>query len=236
MSCAPQIEAASVVKSYYRVRQALGYMGVALPVLLIATGLLGNAQLEPSVSDFFHTLNRDIFVGTMCAISVFLLVYDGYDRADGEWFSDNWVTTVAGIAGLGVAFFPNESPTGQVATLAQQFVGIGISPLIHYSSCLVFFYCMGHICMFKFSKTTTSWRRKWYLVCGWIIVFSGLFVGITSYLKHEGSPDVQAFILGYNVVFWIEAVGVWAFSSAWIIKGRGDRTRLGRMLTPAGMP
>ena len=147
-----------VIRSYYRVRQALGWLGLSFPVLLIVTGLLSNARLEPSVSDFFHTLNRDIFVGVMTAISVFLLVYDGYEREEGEWLSDNWITTIAGIAGLGVAFFPNESPTGQVATLAQQFVGVGLSPLIHYSSCLVFFYCMGHICMFKFSKTTNSWN------------------------------------------------------------------------------
>ena len=221
-----QEKAVTAVRSYYRVRQALGWLGVALPFLLIGTGLMSSAQIEPSVSDFFHTLNRDIFVGVMCAISFFLLVYDGYERAEGEWLSDNWITHVAGAAGLGVALFPNESPSGEVATLGQFFVGVGFSPMIHYTSCLIFFYCMGHICMFKFSKTTKTWRRKWYITTGWIITFSGLSVGLVSYLKHTGSPAVQDFILNYNLVFWIEVIGVWAFSSSWIVKGKGDQTLL----------
>ncbi|MGJ8624790.1 MAG: hypothetical protein ACSHW1_18770 [Yoonia sp.] len=229
MSTQKTIVPSDVVKSYYRVRQALGYLGIALPFLLIVTGLTSNAHLEPSVSDFFHTLNRDIFVGTMTAISIFLLVYDGYDRSEGEWISDNYITTIAGIAGLGVAFFPNESPSGQLTTVTQQLIGIGISPLIHYASCLTFFYCMGHICMFKFSKTNNVARRKWYRTCGWIILASGILVGGVSYLKLAGSPDVKQVVLDYNLVFWIEAVGVWAFSSAWLVKGHADEAFLRKM-------
>ena len=217
-----------VVQSYYRVRQTLGYLGFCFPFLLIFMGLLSNAQLEPSVSDFFHTLTRDVYVGILFAISIFLMVYDGYEREPGEWFSDNWITTVAGVAGLGVALFPNESPDGSVATLTQQALGVGISPIIHYSSCLVFFYCMGHICMFKFSKTTTTWRRRVYLTSGWIITFSGTFVGLTSYLKHTGSPELRGFIVDQNVVFWIEAIGVWAFSFSWLVKGKGDKALLSK--------
>lgn len=233
MSIQTTIRPSDVVKSYYRVRQALGYLGIALPFLLIVTGLTSNARLEPSVSDFFHTLNRDIFVGTMTAISIFLLVYDGYERSDGEWLSDNYITTIAGIAGLGVAFFPNESPSGQMTTLTQQFVGIGISPFVHYTSCLVFFYCMGHICMFKFSKTSNLARRKWYRTCGWIILASGILVGGVSYLKLAGSTEVKQVVLNYNLVFWIEAVGVWAFSSAWLVKGHADEVFLGKLVGSA---
>ena len=151
-----------VIKSYYRVRQALGYLGFSLPFLLILSGLVANANLEPSLSDFFHTVSRDIFVGVLFSIGTFLVIYEGYEREPGESFTDNWLATVAGIAVFGVALFPNESPSGQVAAVTQQLVGVQISPIFHYSSCFVFFYCMGHFCMFRFSKTRDQRRRRFY--------------------------------------------------------------------------
>ena len=213
----------AVVKSYYRVRQALGYLGFSLPFLLIFTGLLSRSGLEPSVSDFFHTLSRDVFVGALFSIGTFLLVYEGYDRQEGESFTDNWLSSVAGIAVFGVALFPNESPTGDVASLSQHLVGIHLSPIIHYSSCFIFFYCMGHFCMFRFSKTNDLKRRRIYRTCAWTIVGCCAALAVASIWKKNGPPVMTDFVLGYDVVFWIEAVGMWAFSFAWIVKGRGDQ-------------
>jgi hypothetical protein len=216
-----------VIRSYYRVRQALGYLGVSLPFLLMISGTLTHAGLEPSLSDFFHTVSRDVFVGVLFAIGTFLVIYEGYEREPGEAFADNWLATVAGISVFGVALFPNESPTGEIAALSQQIVGIGISPIFHYSSCLVFFYCMGHFCMFRFSKTQNRARRRFYTVCGWTILACSLALVVSSYWKQVGPPPMTEFVLNYNVVFWVEAIGVWAFSIAWIVKGRGDQELLG---------
>ncbi|WP_368185659.1 hypothetical protein [Aestuariibius sp. HNIBRBA575] len=215
-----------VIRSYYRVRQTLGYLGVSLPFLLMLSSAVSNAELEPSLSDFFHTISRDVFVGVLFAIGTFLVIYEGYEREPGETFTDNWLATVAGLSVFGVALFPNESPSGQVAALTQQLVGIGISPIIHYSSCLIFFYCMGHFCLFRFSKTKHPGRRKYYIACGWTIVACGTMLAIASYWKQMGPPALTAFVLENNVVFWVEAIGVWAFSSAWVIKGRGDQELL----------
>ncbi len=215
-----------VIKSYYRVRQALGYLGLSLPILLMLSSAAVNSGLEPSLSDFFHTVSRDVFVGVLIAIGTFLVIYEGYEREPGETFTDNWLATVAGISVFCVALFPNESPTGQVAALSQQLVGVNISPIFHYSSCLVFFYCMGHFCMFRFSKTRNQARRRFYRFCGWTIVFCGTALAVASYWKQMGPPVLTAFVLDNNVVFWVEAIGVWAFSLAWIVKGRGDQELL----------
>ncbi|WP_299303074.1 hypothetical protein [uncultured Litoreibacter sp.] len=216
----------AVVKSFYRVRQALGWLGFMLPVLLMVSGMLARTGVEPSISDFFHTVSRDIFVGIMFSIGTFLIVYEGYDRQPDETIADNWLATIAGISVFGVALFPNESPTGEIASVVQQTVGVGLSPLFHYSCAFVFFYCMGHFCMFKFSKTSDKPRRKIYRGCGWAIIFScaGLFFG--SIAKKMGPPDVSAFIVDFDVIFWVEVVGVWAFSLAWLVKGRADQEML----------
>lgn len=216
----------AVVKSFYRVRQALGWLGFLLPVLLMASGFVARTGVEPSISDFFHTVSRDIYVGIMFSIGTFLLVYEGYDRQPDETIADNWLATIAGISVFGVALFPNESPTGEIASVVQQTVGIGLSPLFHYTCAFVFFYCMGHFCLFKFSKTADKPRRKIYRACGWAIVVScaALFVG--SIAKNVGSPQVSGFVVSYDVIFWIEVLGVWAFSLAWLVKGRADQEML----------
>lgn len=222
-----------VIKSYYRVRQALGYLGLSLPFLLMLSSLLANTRLEPSLSDFFHTVSRDVFVGVLFAIGTFLVIYEGYEREPGESFTDNWLATVAGIAVFGVALFPNESPSGQVAAVTQQLVGVKVSPLFHYSSCFIFFYCMGHFCMFRFSKTRDLARRRFYLICGWVIVVCCAALAVASVWKKMGPPVMTEFVINYQVVFWIEAVGIWAFSLAWLVKGRGDQALLSALpVTP----
>ena len=220
-----------VIKSYYRVRQALGYLGLSLPFLLIFSGLVLRSGLEPSISDFFHTVTRDVYVGVLFSVGMFLVIYEGYEREPGESITDNWLATVAGVSVFGVALFPNESPSGQVVSMTQQLVGVGISPLFHYISAFIFFYCMGHFCMFRFSKTRDVMRRRIYRTCGWVIVACCAALALASYWKQAGAPAQKALVVDINAVFWIEAVGIWAFSVAWIIKGRGDQELVASLST-----
>jgi len=218
----PQQHRDELVLSYHRVRQALGFLGLILPLILIAGGLATAGHLEPSISDFFHTALRDVFVGSLCAIGIFLISYKGYQRQSGEWISDDWVGTLAGLAAFGVAFFPNESPTLQASTISQLAVGITISPLFHYASALTFFVCLGVFCFVKFPKTSKPYRRRIYLICGWVIVAATLTIAIASYYKLKGSPDIKDLVVRNNIVFWAEAFGVWAFAVSWLTKGKAD--------------
>jgi len=52
-----------------------------------------------SMSGSYYTHMRNVFVGSMCAIGVFLI---GYRRSR----VDNWLSTFAGILALLVALFP----------------------------------------------------------------------------------------------------------------------------------
>ena len=82
-----------IVDNFYRVRRALGVLGLLLPFLLLAIGF-GFGKAEPSISDYYHTLLRDVYVGILTAIGVFLICYTGFRRDDTERFSDDLVTTV----------------------------------------------------------------------------------------------------------------------------------------------
>ncbi len=211
-----------MVLSYHRVRTALGLLGMALPLVLLIGGLLDYRRIEPSISDFYHTTYRDIFVGTLCAIGVFLISYRGYGRRAGDMIDDDWLGTIAGISAFGVALFPNESPTAQIATMTQNMVGIGTSPLFHYASALVFFTCLAAFCLLKFARSAKPVRRRIYVFCGWIIIACLVGIAVASVIKIWGGGAAHRAVVSYNLVFWFEAVGIWAFGLSWLVKGKAD--------------
>jgi hypothetical protein len=218
----PHEQRKDMVQSYHRVRTALGMLGMGLPLVLILGGLFDAHHLEPSISDFYHTTYRDIFVGTLCAIGVFLICYRGYGRRSGDMISDDWLGTIAGVSAFGVALFPNESPTAQIATMTQKMVGIGTSPMFHYGSALIFFTCLAVFCLNKFTRTAKPARRRIYRFCGWVIVASLVGIAVASAVKILGSGAPRAAVLSYNMVFWFEAIGIWAFGLSWLVKGKAD--------------
>src|SRR6266540_6600402 len=90
-----------LVLSYLGLRKAIGIIGTALPfVLAFGKILLEGPGIQSSISDYYHTGMRDIFVGSLCAIAVFLMSYRGYDR------KDDIAGDLACVFALGVALFP----------------------------------------------------------------------------------------------------------------------------------
>ncbi|MEJ6403656.1 hypothetical protein [Yoonia sp. 2307UL14-13] len=213
-----------MVLSYHRVRTALGVLGMSLPMILVLGGILDHKDIAPTISDFYHTTYRDIFVGTLCAIGVFLICYRGYNRAPGEVIDDDWLGTIAGISAFGVALFPNESPTAQIATMTQNMVGIGISPIFHYSSALVFFTCLAVFCLSKFARCVNPVRRRIYRFCGTVIVLMLVGIVIASSIRVFGEGPARDLVIRTDLIFWLEAVGIWAFGLSWLVKGKADIT------------
>ena len=58
---------AEMLHAYHRCRQVLGYLGLSLPVLLIGGGWASDLAVLPSVSDYYHSALRDLFVGALFA-------------------------------------------------------------------------------------------------------------------------------------------------------------------------
>jgi hypothetical protein len=225
-----------LVLSYTRVRTALGLLGLALPLVLIVGGLFDEPRLENSqgieatISDFYHTTYRDIFVGCLCAIGVFLISYRGYRRAPGDWISDDWLATSAGVAAFGLAFFPNEGGGMAITSMTQRAVGTDLSPVLHYSFALIFFSSLAAFCLVKFSRTAKPGKRRIYRFCGHTILASMLATAICVVLKRWVGGGGRELVLEYKLIFWFEAIGIWAFALSWLIKGRADLAlaRMGR--------
>ena len=88
--------------SYLTLRKLLGVLGILLPILLIVAGtIFGKCDaIQASISDFFHTPMRDVFVATISSMALFLFTYKGYDK------KDNLLCNIAGVAALLIAFCP----------------------------------------------------------------------------------------------------------------------------------
>lgn len=213
-----------IVRSYYRVRQTLGLLGLILPFLLVGGGILSLGSVEPSISDYYHTILRDVLVGVITAIGVFLMAYPGHHRASDEFLSDDRITTVAGIAALGVAFFPNEDrlKSLKLETPTQLVLGHQWAAFAHYASAIVFLVLLGMICLKRFSKTASIRRRSVYRWCGWTVLVMTAFVIVASWFKIRGPSGPQSIVNDFRLVLWFEALAIWAFAVAWLTKGRAD--------------
>jgi hypothetical protein len=223
-----------VVRAYYRMRRAVGWLGLSLPVILVTGGLLGQGAMEASISDYYHTLMRDAFVGVLTAIGLFLITYPGHDPGAGEHVSDDIITTIAGLAAFGVAYFPNETPMNAnlLGSITQQALGYRAAAAAHYVSAVLFLSALAAMCLRKFARTARPLRRRVYRACGWVIVAMTALVMAASWVRLLGPEGPRRLVQEGTVILWFEAVAIWAFALAWLVKGRveerGARQRLRR--------
>jgi hypothetical protein len=195
------------VVSYMTLRKATGWIGISLPFVLAAVNMLlvSNVILQGSMSGYYYTQVRDVLVGSLCAIGVFLFTYRGYDN----W--DKWLTNLAGIFAIGVAFFPTAPPN---PSTSDKIIGY-----VHLTCAASLFIALAIIALWLFRKAEPERkaqkkrRDRVYLVCGIVIALCVALVPVESLLI--GAP-----IARFEPLFWLEATAVFAFGVAWLVKGQ----------------
>lgn len=213
------------IRSYYRVRQAMGLQGLALPVLLIGGSLYMGDPLPPALSDYVYTPLEPLFTGVMFSIAIFLISYLGYDREGGpSWITDRRVSTLAGLGAMGIALFPNDTfdPCGELTV--RMFSATGVA---HVVSAAIFLVMTCVFCLLLFRRRIVgdhraqkSRRNAVYLACGLVIL--GALLGLAYYFLGMDLADRCA-IAPLKPVLWLEVATVWAFGLAWLVKGGGIR-------------
>ena len=215
------LDTRDVVLSFYRVRQALGWLGLALPVVLIGGTLAMGHPLPPTLSDFYYTPMRDVFVGFLVALGVFLLTYLGH-RQPQALVSDRNVSTVAGLGALGTALFPNDTLN---PCLDAQIPALNILGSLHFVSATAFLSMTAVFCLVLFRRSdrhdptpTKRWRNRVYLACGLVILAA--LTALAAYFLVV-TPERRCEIASLRPVLWLEVVTVLAFGLSWLVKGRG---------------
>ncbi len=185
------------VFDYRALRLIVGCIALALPwiVCLIADDVLY------SISHSYYTSARDVFVGLMSVVAAFLIAYNGHS------FRQACFATLAGVAALGIAWFPTEK------CLDCQ---LGFQGVVHNVSALVLFLTLAYFCIGPFRENLNTnekkpaLRSKIYLLCGGLMILSILSIMITP----------KAISIKYDVIFWAETIALSAFGVAWMVAGK----------------
>lgn len=203
----PLVANDSLVLSYMSLRRAVGLIGIALPfVLAIGTLLLEGSGLRGSVSSYYYTSMGDVFVGSMCAIAVFLMSYRGYERRD------DLAGSLACVFALGVALFPtspevNAMPRDKLVGALHLFFAAGFLLTLAYFSLALFRLMAPNPTPEKLQ------RNKVYTACGYTILACVALCAVVKLLPGN------ALLLRFSPLFWLEAVAVVAFGVSWLTKG-----------------
>ncbi|MFC2109256.1 hypothetical protein ACFLSU_01660 [Bacteroidota bacterium] len=218
----------TAIKSYLKLRRFIGYLGFLLPLVCIAGSfLIPNCEnsIHKSISDYYFTPLRDVFVGILCAVAFFLFAYKGSLKYD------NIIATLGGFFALGIAFFPTSVQCELGCNISYQLLFPNLSE-IHFYSALLFFAVLIYFSLYSFvkdpdEKNQTNWKRKKliYQICGFTMLasVSGIAAYFLLYLNHVDYTDVNICNeapLSYNLIFWLETLALIAFGFSWIAKGR----------------
>lgn len=227
-------------RSYLRTRAIVGTLGILLPLslLVVEVFLEGSVLARGSLSAYYHTAARDVFVGTLAVVGVLLVTY-----LSGQ--PDTWdfrLSLVAGIAALVVVLFPTARP-GIPATAPrcgtepmpdgcvaiQQVLGESFVAAVHYTAAGVFVLSLAAICfLFARREVTYTGRRgmaRFLRGCGWAIIAAVVGIVIGTALDVRLGP--------FTALYLGEVVAVWAFGAAWLVKSRDLWERLGGWPRPA---
>lgn len=229
-------------RSYLLNRLVIGSIGVLLPTLLFMAEWLflrGAVSVRGSLSAYYHTSARDLFVAALCVTGVMLLTYMAAQAS--TW--DFWLSSVAGLAVLGVAFLPTKRPvlsdTGPLCgpdavpappgcTQLQQAFGEAAVASVHYVCAGIFILSLAAIC-FLFARRELKHgdrinRARSHRVCGLLILAAVAWVGIGGALD----ADIGTF----TPLYVGEVVSVYAFGVSWIMKSLDLlKSMLGRLLS-----
>jgi hypothetical protein len=195
--------------SYLFLRRAVGLIGGLLPIVVplgysITTG---NWLLLSSISSYYYTDVRNVFVGSLCAVGVFLICYR-------YRYWDDIFATLAGVFAIGVAFCPPVAP--DPSGLAR------VTGVLHVVFAALFLITMGLMCLFLFTRTyatqaertdAKNTRNLIYRVCGILVLAFTALAGLSAFAA-------QSFINEVHPLFWCEAVATFAFGFAWWVKGQ----------------
>ena len=202
----------STAVSYLGLRQAIGYIGLLMPIVVMIVARLSDGISLDSVSAAYYTDGRDIFAGSLAAVGTFLLFYvdtAGIDRV---------LAKIAGAAGVGIGLLPMDLayeknfPPDRIAELKMCVHG----PLgYHIFVVATFFAIISYMVLFRFTKRDAlndtpqkDKRNIVYVTAGIVMLLSFAVIGVSKLMDPKGS------------IFWPETFAIAAFSVAWLVKGQ----------------
>ncbi len=210
-----------LVVSFLTTGRAIAFLGLFLPSSMLAWSLLTGASLRGSLSEYYYTPVRDLMVGTLITMAVFLWSYRGFSDRDDHLRDDRIVGKIAAVAAAIIAFSPITPRNDDRCTLVQCVIGTRSAATLHSAGATAFFICLAIFCLLLLPRSAVRnggmvRRVRIYRTSGCIIVAAIVFIGAWQFQ----TPDIVFAVGKYRPVLWAETAAIVAFSTAWIVRGR----------------
>lgn len=192
----------------------IGWAGLLMPaVVRIGGWLVDGIHATDSLSAYYYTSMRDIFVSTTVLTGALLACYRT------QHVRDNIVATIAGLAAIGAALFPM-NPV-YAAELLARYPELGTQA--HYANhgilgyhlvfAITFAALSFYLVFFRFGAAPPTSVQEYkrnvaYKICGGVMLLSYAAIAFLG-LAMEGQS-----------VFWPETCAVVAFAAAWLVNGQ----------------
>jgi hypothetical protein len=204
--------------SYKNLRRLIGILGISLPLLCLAGLAISRTALEPSISHCYYSNVRDVFIGVMIGVSMFLISYYGYGPVD------NIVTNITGGAGMALALCPCLfSYADPSLNRSVGFLNLDpyLSNALHLGCASVFFLLLAFNSLFLFTRTRDGEivrdgkkkRNVVYVVCGVAMVALMIALVVIRLVLGDERFDSKP------IAFAIESLMLLAFGISWLVKG-----------------
>ncbi|MGB3770725.1 MAG: hypothetical protein WBF79_08380 [Rhodococcus sp. (in: high G+C Gram-positive bacteria)] len=195
--------ARQIVGTYFSLRAALTFLAVGLPVALIGWSIL-DSQLPVlgSISEYYYSPARDVFVGVLVGTGITLICYRGYSRLE------NRLLNIAGTLLVVVALVPTSAPGEEM---------FGGPMIVHAAAAVGFFVAFAASVWWNGDDTLDASRdspqrirryRAAYRTVSMIVVVAPLSALALVLLLRQGAVAVLV----------VEAVGVVTFGGYWALK------------------
>jgi hypothetical protein len=194
-----------ITSAFFSLRIGSVAASVVLPFALYFGGVIKGTvpKLQPSISDYYwagDALLRDWFVGTLCAVGVFLYAYRGFSTRE------NVALNFAGAFAVLTAL--NPCVCGDPAR----------SPSIHGTSAVLFYLTMAFVCIVCAPETLEMSDdeafkkrfRAYYKAIGVALLLSPVGAVVASFALRAGN----------QVKFFVETFGLAVFAAYWFVKTR----------------
>lgn len=196
--------------TYFTLRMGIILLAATLPLILWFGGMALGLSLKASMSDYYWSPMRNVFVGILWAAGAFLYLYKGFSKPE------NYALNLAGIFVICVAMLPTAAPIPPGAVLPRAELLTA-----HGASAVLFFAAIAYVCIFCASDTLPLMKdealaKKYsatYKVLGILMVTAPASAYLLTLLAQSTAESK-------SYVFFIEFVGVWIFAAYWLLKSR----------------
>lgn len=198
-------------------------------------------SVQQSMSSYYHTDMRDVFVGLLFAIGFFLMLYKGFSR------SEDIALNLAGALAMCIALFPTAAgcvPALELKDFLEAYPKLDVRELnmrldrtfnpmlgtpVHGLAALAFFLAIGYVCAFSSTRSLYLVKKQseaaynaylWaYRALGIAMPVLAATAALLTYLDPRSRFDCQNL-----TVYRVEFVAIWVFSAFWALKTYEIRT------------